>query len=140
VWALGVLAVAGAMAAGGYLMGPGKPGPEALPPAPGPPVVGLCTQALTHANGSVSPLFCANGDINRLAWAYFANAQVRVLGLGIFASDTEVAAAVGQDVKGRATDSAECDAYRLAVAYYGWSFGLDPTSGVIKGGCPTSGT
>lgn len=118
-------------------MGRGTANPEVLPPAPGPPVVGLCSEPLTYgADGSASPLFCSNGDINRLAWKYFAGAHLSVMGLGIFASDTEVAAAIGSDMSGSATGLRECSAYRLAAAYYGWNFGVDPTTGALPGGCP----
>ncbi len=134
---VGALAIIGAVAASGYLMGRGMAAPEVLPPAPGPPVVGLCTQQLSIGpDGNASPLFCPNGEINRLAWKYFAGAHLSVMGLGIFASDTEVASAIGQDMRGNATSTMECSAYRLSAAYYGWSFGVDPTAGVLKGGCP----
>lgn len=134
---IGALAIVGAVAASGYLMGRGPAGPEVLSPAPGPPVVGLCSEPLTiGSDGNPSPLFCSNGSINRLAWKYFANAHLSVMGLGIFAADTDVASAIAQDTRSGSTGSMECSAYRLAAAYYGWSFGVDPTTGVIKGGCP----
>jgi hypothetical protein len=135
--AIGALAIVGAVAASGYLMGSGPAGPTVLSPAPGPPAVGLCSQQLSIGpGGDASPLFCSNGSINRLAWEYFANAHLSVIGLGIFASDTDVASAIAQDMRGGSTGPMECSAYRLAAAYYGWSFGVDATSGALKGGCP----
>lgn len=137
LWVLGAAVIVGAVAASGYLMGRGTAVPEVLPPAPGPPVVALCSEQLSiGSDGNVSPLFCSNGAINRLAWKHFADARLSVLGLGIFASDTDVATAVGQDMRGNSTGPMECSAYRLAAAYYGWSFGVDPTIGVLNGGCP----
>jgi hypothetical protein len=134
---MGTVVVVGAIAASGYLMGRGTAAPEVLSPAPGPPVVALCSEQISiGSDGNVSPLFCSNGALNRLAWKHYADAHLSVLGLGIFASDTDVATAVGQDMRGNSTGPMECSAYRLAAAYYGWSFGIDPTSGVLNGGCP----
>jgi len=127
-----VVAVAGLV-----LGGHGSPNPEVLPPAPGPPVGGLCSEQLTYrADGNASPLFCTNGDVNRLAWRYFADKRLTVMGLGIFAADTDVATAIRQDLSGHATDAVECSAYQLASVYYGWGFGVDPTIGILTGGCP----
>ena len=126
-----VVAVA-ALALGGHR----SANPEVLPPAPGPPVGGLCNAQLTQLpDGSVSPLFCANGDVNRLAWRYFAGKNLRVMGLGLFAADTDVAAAIRQDLSGHAGDAVECGAYRLASVYFGWGFAVDPASGALPG-CP----
>jgi len=133
-----VIACAIAVAVAGLALGNhGSPTPEVLPPAPGPPVGRLCTQPLTTMpNGSVTPLFCSNGDVNRLAWRYFADKNLTVMGLGIFAADTDVATAIRQDLSGHATEAVECSAYQLASVYYGWGFGVDPTSGALAGGCP----
>ncbi len=137
---IGAAAIACAIAvaiAGLALGNHGSSNPEVLPPAPGPPVGGLCTAQLTSLpDGRVSPLFCSNGDVNRLAWQYFADKNLAVMGLGIFAADTDVATAIRQDLSGHATDAVECSAYQLASVYYGWGFGVDPTSGVLTGGCP----
>ena len=98
---------------------------------------GLCSAPLTHLpDGTVSPLFCSNGDINRLAWRYLAGKHLGVMGLGIFAADTDVAAAIRQDLSGHAGEAIECGAYQLASVYYGWGFGVNPTLGVLAGGCP----
>ena len=123
--------------AGLSLGGQHSASPEVLPPAPGPPVGRLCTAQLTQLpDGSVSPLFCTNGDVNRLAWRYFAGKNLRVMELGIFAADTDVAAAIRQDLSGHAGEAVECAAYQLASVYYGWGFGVDPASGALAGGCP----
>jgi len=139
VLGIGAFAIVCAIAialAGLALGGHNSSSPEVLPPAPGPPVGGLCTAQLTNlADGSVSPLFCSNGDVNRLAWKYFADKNLAVMGLGIFAADTDVAAAIRQDLSGRATNTVECGAYQLASVYYGWGFGVDPAIGVLTA-CP----
>ena len=137
LWIGGAGILIATIAASGYLMGRGPAGPEVLPPAPGPPAVGLCTEPIViGADHAASPLFCSNGDINRRAWRYFAGAHLSVMGLGIFASDTDVATAIGQDLRGGSTGAMECGAYRLSVAYYGWGFVVDPTQGTLKEGCP----
>jgi hypothetical protein len=133
---IGALVIVCAVAAAAAFMTQGSASPEVLPPAPGPPVAGLCTAQLDFgADGNAAPLFCPNGDINRLAWKYFADKRLAVMGMGIFAADTDVAAALRQDLSGHATSPVECSAYQLASAYYGWRFVVDPTSGVLAGGC-----
>lgn len=133
VGALGVLLAVGLTA---YLIGRGTPGSEILSPATVPPVVGLCSAQLSYgADGNTSPLFCSNGEINKLAWNYFAKINLRVMALGPNASPSDVEAAVSADMNGSSTGPIECSAYELAAVYYGWSFGVDPTSAVISGGC-----
>ena len=51
-----------------------------LAPATGPPSVDECQQQLTFgADGTASPVKCANGDVNVVAWRYYA----RVAGHGL---------------------------------------------------------
>ncbi len=133
---IGAVVIVGAVALAAAMLGHGPAAPEVLPPAPGPPVTGLCSAQLSYgADGNVLPLFCSNGDINRLAWKYFADKRLMVMGLGIFAADTDVATAIRQDLSGQATSQVECSAYQLASVYYGWGFVVDPTNGVLTGGC-----
>lgn len=133
--AAGGLAVVVASAVVAFHFGQGSVGPEVLPPATVPSVVGLCTQQLSYtADGNASPLFCSNGEINRLAWNYFADLNLLVMALGSKATAGDVEAAVASDLNG--SDAIECSAYQLAAVYYGWNFGTDPTSAVLTGGCP----
>ncbi|HVC75439.1 MAG TPA: hypothetical protein VND96_02865 [Candidatus Micrarchaeaceae archaeon] len=118
-----------------FHFGQGSTGPEVLPPAKVPSVVGLCTQQLSYAaDGNASPLFCSNGEVNRLAWTYFADLNLLVMSLGSSATPGDVEAAVASDLNG--SEAIECSAYQLATVYYGWNFGTDPTSSVLIGGCP----
>ena len=134
---LGAIVVIAAIAFAAYLIGRRSAGPEVLAPATVPPAVGLCSAQLSYAaDGNASPLFCSNHEINRLAWTYFAMGKPRVMALGLDASPSDVGSAVSADLS-NSTGPIECSAYELAAVYYGWSFGVDPTSGVITGGCPT---
>lgn len=137
VLAVGALVIVAAIAIAAYLIGRGNRGQEVLSPATVPPVVGLCSAQLSYgADGNAAPLFCSNGEINRLAWSYFAKVNLRVTTLGPNASPSDVESAVSTDMNGSSTGPIECSAYQLAAVYYGWSFGIDPTSGAITGGCP----
>jgi hypothetical protein len=134
--AVGVVAVLGAVAVVAFHLGQERGGPEVLSPATVPPVLGLCSAQLSYgADGNASPLFCSNHEINRAAWRYFAKLNLHVMALGPNAAPGDVESAVSADMSGSSTNPIECSAYQLAAAYYGWSFGVDPTSGVIGGGC-----
>lgn len=136
--AVGGLAIVVAVAVVAYQLGRRTAGSEVLPPASVPPVVGICSAQLSYgADGNASPLFCSNGEINRLAWEYFAKGNPRVMALGPNASDSDVESAVSSDIVG-STGPIECSAFQLAYVYYGWSFGVNPTSGAIEG-CPFPG-
>jgi hypothetical protein len=137
VLAVGALVIVAAIAIVAYLIGRANGGQEVLSPATVPPVVGLCSAQLSYAaDGNASPLFCSNGEINKSAWNYFAKVNLRVMTLGPNASPGDVSAAVSADMNGSSTGPIECSAYELAAVYYGWSFGVDPTSDAITGGCP----
>jgi hypothetical protein len=132
---IGALFVLSAVAVVAFHFAQGSGGPEVLPPATVPPVVGLCTQQLSYAaDGNASPLFCPNGEINRLAWKYFADLNLLVMALGSNATPSDVESALASDLNG--SNPIECSAYQLAYVYYGWRFAVDPTSGVLTGGCP----
>ena len=102
---------------------------QVLPPARSLPVVALCSQLLTPSqDGGATPLTCANGALNILAWRLYATLSPRVLSAGSATTDSKVRAAMCADwIGGHATAPEERSAYELAAAYYGWSFDTDPT-------------
>jgi len=113
--------------------------PRTLSPAHVPPVVGVCTAQLSvDQNGNVSPLFCPSGEINSLAWNHYAQEQLRVMAMGQHPKPSDVETAVEQDLKARASATAECNAATLAAAYYGWNFHIKPVSG-LRLDCPIQG-
>jgi hypothetical protein len=131
----GALVIIAAVAVTAYLIGRGGSSSEALAPATVPPVVALCSAQLSYgADGNASPLFCSNGEINRLAWSYFAKDTPKVMALGPNATPSDVEAAVSADMHG-STGPIECSTFQLAYVYYGWSFGVNPTSNVLVD-CP----
>jgi hypothetical protein len=113
--------------------------PRTLWPAKVPPVVALCTVQLSQdQNGDVSPLFCASGEINTLAWNHLAGEQLGVMALGPHPTPAAVITAIEQDMKARASPTAECNAAVLAAAYYGWNFHIKPVNG-LRMDCPIEG-
>jgi len=102
---------------------------QPLAPAPAPPATGLCTEQLMIAvNGTAAPLTCANGDLNTRAWEHYARTQPFVMGLGPGATPEDVGRAMCADFdRTENTIPQEQDAYRLAEAYNGWNFSLDPS-------------
>jgi hypothetical protein len=113
--------------------------PRTLSPARVPPVVGVCTQQLNlDQNGNVSPLFCPDGGINTLAWSYYARQQLSIMAMGQHPKPSAVEMAIEQDLKARASATAECNAATLAAAYYGWNFHIKPVSG-LRLDCPIQG-
>jgi Protein kinase domain len=114
---------------------PPKPSNRAiLAPAIVAPQVDECQQQLTFgADGSAGPVKCANGDLNVIAWRYYARGQGRLLSLGRFATPEQVLQTMCNDRNG--TIPIEQMAYQLAKSYYGWSFGSDPSADYANG-CP----
>ena len=102
---------------------------QVLPPARSLPVVALCSQPVSLTqDGGATPLTCANGALNILAWRLYATLSPRVLSAGSATTDGKVRAAMCADwIGGHATAPEERSAYELAAAYYGWSFDTDPT-------------
>ncbi|MGH7761744.1 MAG: hypothetical protein ACREOY_10080 [Candidatus Dormibacteraceae bacterium] len=135
---MAVTLVVGAVVVAAFNSLHGTP-PATLWPAKVPPAVGLCTVGLSDdQNGDVSPLFCPSGEINTLAWSYFAQEQLGVMALGPHVTPTAVKTAVEQDLKTRASATRECSAAMLAAAYYGWGFHIQPTNG-LRTDCPIQG-
>ena len=107
-----------------------------LPPATVPPVVGECSQQLTFdADGNASPLLCQNGEINVIAWRYYAQGNSSVMSLGPNATPSQVFSAL---CAGAYTSSypIQDNVYILSAAYYGWNFSINPTTNLNGGTCP----
>src|SRR5690242_18483857 len=55
-----------------------------LPPATDPPVANLCSKPITTTSDqNAVPLFCTNGAVNVLAWAFYGAVGASILGLGL---------------------------------------------------------
>lgn len=107
---------------------------QRLPPATVAPEVNECVQQLIfEAYGTAGPLTCANGDLNTVAWDYYAKNSPLVLTLGSYATPSEVERALCSDLP-TSTIPIETDIYHLAALYYGWSFAINPTT-VLMGSC-----
>lgn len=102
-----------------------------LPPATTPSAVGICTEQMQFgADGNASPILCANGAVNSVAWRYFQSMSPNVFALGEYATQSQVASAVSKmELPIPDAESAYC----LAKAYYGWQFGisLDPANRIL---------
>jgi len=101
---------------------------QRLAPAPDLPVGTLCsTQITVTADGNATPLLCHSGAVNVPAWRFYAEVSASVLGLGQNPTQGQVQAAICDDFKhNHASKTAETSGYKLATAYYGWTFNLDP--------------
>ena len=92
-------------------------------PATSPPAYKECTTPVTtDADGTVTPLQCADGAINVAAWQHYAQSAGSILGLGTSASRQQVISAICSATATLSTPVLQ-DAYRLAFIYYGWSYG-----------------
>ncbi|HKW58770.1 MAG TPA: hypothetical protein VJR46_03350 [Candidatus Dormibacteraeota bacterium] len=101
---------------------------QVLPPATDFPVANLCSTPLHYtADGNATPLFCRGGEVNVLAWKFYANVSPSILGLGLNPTAGQVQAALCDDFnRSHATKVAEESGYAMATAYYGWAFNLKP--------------
>jgi len=101
---------------------------QVLSPASDLPVANLCsTQITVTADGNATPLLCRSGAVNVQAWRYYAGVSASVLGLGLNPTQGQAQSAVCDDLAhNHASRSEEVSGYKLAAAYYGWSFNLDP--------------
>jgi hypothetical protein len=108
-----------------------------LAPANVPPRVGLCSkQLLIGADGNAGPISCSNGELNQLAWQYFAKGNLDVMALGSDAVPDQVLRAMCSDVQsGGSTRVIEVTAYNISVLYYGWNFGVSPSQEFLAGDC-----
>jgi hypothetical protein len=127
---IGVLVI-GAVAVAAFIAVQILSNAEILSPATVPPVTALCTAQLTTAeDGTISPLFCSDGQLNMRAWDYLAADNLQVMALNRNAGPDKVRAAITEDLRTRASGPRECNAALLAAAYYGWSFHIDPVAGL----------
>jgi len=107
-----------------------------LPPATIPPVVGECSQQLTFdADGNASPVLCQNGEINVIAWRYYAQGNSSVMSLGPNATPSQVFSALCADAY-TSSYPIQDNVYILSAAYYGWNFAINPTSNLNGETCP----
>lgn len=107
-----------------------------LAPAQVAPARDECSHSLVHdADGNVAPLLCANGDVNILAWRWYAKGWVfhgpivwsTTMGLGRYATYQQVVAAMCVDMANTyGTIPMTLSSETLAAAYYGWHFAHDP--------------
>jgi hypothetical protein len=89
----------------------------------------LCSKPITSApNGNATPLVCSNGAVNVLAWKFYADISASILGLGLNPAPAQPQSAMCDDIAHNgANRSEEVNGYKLAAAYYGWTFSFDPT-------------
>lgn len=114
-----------------------------LKPATVPPKISECSQTLSYdSNGNPSPLQCADGSLNVLAWNALAALEPKVMTLGYQPTVAQVKAAICTDGNDANADSSsiisaplETSAYQLASLYYGWHFSISPEALLTNGGC-----
>jgi hypothetical protein len=105
----------------------------------------LCPTLTVGADGSVAPLFCANGTDNPAALAYYEGGWVKgftpkVLVLPATASYGQVVDAVCADIFGHGSPmglQTEQQAYDLAANRAGWRYHINTVNGLS---CPGAGT
>jgi hypothetical protein len=101
---------------------------QVLPPATDGPVANLCSKPITTtADGNAEPLFCSDGAVNVMAWTFYSDISASILGLGLNPAPHQPQSAMCDDLAhNNATRAEEANGYRLAAAYYGWKFNIDP--------------
>lgn len=119
--------------------------PAILAPATVPPVSAECTEPVTYeADGNVSPLTCANGGVNTVAWHHYtfgesgtAPTGPELFTLGLYAGPSQVYQAMCHDYETDfRTVPLTVQAETLAQAYYGWQFAGDNPVKDFQSGCP----
>ena len=102
---------------------------QVLPPATDPPNANLCRAPITvDSAGNASPLFCHSQALNVLAWSFYGAISPSILSLGLNPNPGQPQSAMCDDIAHNgAKPVQEANAYKLAAAYYGWSFNLDLT-------------
>jgi len=112
---------------------------QTLAPASEPPVQSECSVTVDVApNGDISPLFCADGGINVLAWQAYAKRNPSVMSLGRGATSSDVLAAMCNDLVSsvHASVDDEKNIEALAARYNGWTFTI---SGFSAASCRSPG-
>jgi hypothetical protein len=105
----------------------------------------LCPTLTVGVDGSVTPLFCADGSDNPAALAYYQGGWVKgftpkVLALPATASYSQVVSAVCADIFGHGSPmglQTEQQAYDLAANRAGWRYHINTVNGLT---CPVAGT
>jgi hypothetical protein len=105
----------------------------------------LCPTLTVGADGTVTPLFCADGTDNPAALAYYEGGWVKgftpkVLVLPATASYSQVMSAVCADIFGHGSPmglQTEQQAYDLAANRAGWRYDINTVNGLT---CPAAGT
>jgi hypothetical protein len=105
----------------------------------------LCPTLTVGSDGSVTPLFCADGTDNPAALAYYEGGWVKgftpkVLALPATASYGQVVGAVCADIFGHGSPmglQTEQQAYDLAANRAGWRYHINTVNGL---NCPAAGT
>lgn len=93
-----------------------------------------CTHITYGADGTAGPTLCADGQPNPPVLAYYRRMDLAVLSLGRNASPSQVLSAMCKSLPG-SSYPIETDAYQLAAAINGWSFGIDPSQEMTSGAC-----
>jgi hypothetical protein len=103
---------------------------QVLPPATDLPVAQLCSKpVVASADGNASPLFCLSGAVNVQAWQFYSDISQSVLSLGLNPNEGQPQSAMCDDIQHNgATRATEPNGYRLAKAYYGWTFSFNPAT------------
>jgi len=104
-----------------------------------------CPTLTVGADGSVAPLFCADGTDNPAALAYYEGGWIKgftpkVLLLPATASYGQVVSAVCADIFGHGSPmglQTEQQAYDLAANRAGWRYDINTVNGLS---CPAAGT
>jgi hypothetical protein len=110
-----------------------------LAPATVPPMVNECRQSLSYsADGNASPLTCASGGLNVLAWRFYASVGTAVMSLGRSATLHQIYGAMCTDMSvDHATNPEENFAATLASEYYGWNVVSQVSSFEAFRSCPS---
>jgi len=134
--AIAVIAAAVPLVAG--TLGRGSAAPQTAPGVP-------CPTLTIAVDGSVAPLFCANGTDNPAALAYYQGGWVKgfspkMLTLPATASYSQVVGAACADIFGHGSPmglQTEQQAYDLAANRAGWRYRINTVNGLT---CPVVGT
>jgi hypothetical protein len=122
--------------------GPLRQRDAVLPGAVGRPVQPECAPGFAlDADGNAGPVTCHGDEVDVATWDYFAASHPPLLTLGRAATKCAVAGAYDD---AQLTAAMNSTVFRLADAYYGWSFGPAFTdqlvsSGASAGGCGGGG-
>jgi hypothetical protein len=120
---------------------PVRSAPVAPSPAPRTAPGALCPTLTVSVDGTVAPLFCADGTDNPAALAYYEGGWVKgftpkVLMLPATASYGQVAGAVCADIFGHGSPmglQTEQQAYDLAANRAGWRYHINTVNGLTCG-------